>query len=1630
MTARDQITGLRSVSRRRYALLWVMATAMLSGKGPAFAEDGEPPAPAKAKQPIPATKPIQAPAAAGDKTPKNKDGQPKPVNPLDKFIRKLFPKKKPAAKPIAKPKPARVKRQAAPKRPLKKPAAPRATRASRDQIDALAPQDHRVLKSYRAAVRKFEAGQWDQAVELLQLLLDPRRGTDGTRTLVDSLIRRDDGTWISARREANNLLGRLPADVLERYRRQYGPAAQAMLHEAQEQGDLYAYVEVATRYFHTDAGLFAANYLGTYHFDRGEFGLAARWFEQLLETRAVGTTDPKWRLKAAFAFRQIGREEQARQLLEEMSAGKTPGKIELGGLTIDPEAWLKKFSEFAKSADLKLDDWRFLYGSPGRTGTAVGGEPILLRRWSVPTINSGPTTELISELVDDLHDSSRATIPAVFPIMAQGRVVFRTLRGVKVVDASTGDELWETRTHVSAEELLGGTSDGSQRNSTARFNARPFGRGLRRVSYRVNPDRHPLTNLLFRNGTWGVISSHGEQLFVLEDHAVLATRLPGNGWSGDMGQSDPHRRSWSTNRIASYDLNTGRPLWSIGGEEMHEPFDLPLAGTYFFGTPVADDGELFVVGEKDNEIRLFAVDADSGTPLWSQLIAYSDAKIEKDLGRRWWNAQISLSDGVLVCPTTVGWLVAVDRVRRSVLWATRYSDSSKSRRTPRRQNSSMVQQRDLNQVWSPSAPMISGNRVIYAPSEQASMVCVDLFDGSMKWSVKKSASLYVAGVFDGRVVVVGKSNVVAYSLDDGKSLWPPLRLRPGDGVPSGVGVAADGHYYLPLSSGGLWKIDLSNGRRTARTRVRRTSRPLGNLVMYNGMLFSLNPFEMSGYEQRAAITEEIRNRRNENPVDAWALLQEADIHSLNREFSEALALLRRVESDSLDDAFRERYRLRMVEALTSAIRYGSGPHEDDLDELSRVVATPDETIRLRRLQAEDHLDKREYIAVFDIYRAMSEQFGDVLIDRDEPEHISLGLHTWLAGKLSDVWTAATADARTKLDEQIGSAAHKALASGLPAQRRFARLFGFHRSVVPVQLAIVKANADQGEFVRAEHILLDLSKHADDQIGADAVLRLARLMERFKLPYDADHFYDLLTSRYPQTRLEGGMTTTQFVSQRDKAVLASDDKTFVIPSWEDYEFRLERSGTNYNSQMVRELSPGMNRLPFYQRHRIHVSLNHSRTSAVKTLLSVASATDDSVHWMVPLRMGTQSQQAGYVAVHTHAHRMMLQIQDTIHCISPAERRVLWSRPISGQMRAVRGLSNRRTIQPMGIGRQSHQRRSLLRQPYRNAAQITAGSKYICAFGRRELQVLDAMTGDVRWTLNSVAKSTRLIGTDDTLYLIPEDRSKTIALRASDGKRIDTRADLIDLLGGVVHVIGNTFVELRPPTAKSSKPKDLVTKLRRVDPISGKVYWEVNLPPRAQFSFLDDGHLIALEKSGQLQMLDLESGTQRAFADRVGVGDVRKQSQHYALGDHETIFVIGNGRRPFGRNSAGNLLSAPVNGTITAFDRKTGKQLWKEFLKGHNLVLQEMRHSPVLLFLTRRSQNSGKLSYQTLSLLAFDKRTGRKLLDSTGPSNAVFNQLGVSTAERYLELSSFNQRLRLRAVKSVVLGTPITARKPAI
>jgi outer membrane protein assembly factor BamB len=1523
----------------------------------------------------------KAPAVAGDKqnVPEGKQKSALP-NPLTDWLRR------------------QLMRRADPARPLRPPGmgpnpAGKQAKASRDQTDPRIPFDAQKTSLLRKARGAIQAREWKSAVDLLQKLIEQPE---------DSMMRVSGGQIVSLHAEAQRLLGGLPPEVLENYRLQYGGLSRQQLAAAVQSGSARALADVALRYFPTDAGYEAVNLLGTLHFDRGEFGLAAREFSKLLAAGAPLCQQPAWKLKAAFAARQIDDSDLEAKLLTELAGlGANPG-VSAGGEKVQPDAWLAAHPRSALPAAEPLREWPLFYGNSSRTGIAAGGEPLLLQKWSQPTTSNAPIHTQLSDLMHDLDDQGLAPLPASFPLMVAGKVVFRTLRGVRVVDALSGQLQWETPDEFSAERLLAHLPPDDEATSAQAF-LMGFGR---QMMFSQNSggvaDQQPLCHLLFRNANYGIVSSDGERLFIVEDQPVLSSRQPGQFWNEETPDTDQFGRSLSSNKLSAYDLQTGRSAWEVGGAQLSDAFELPLAGQFFLGTPVVDGGELFVVGEKENDIRLFALDARTGDLKWSQLLAHSTAKIEADVVRQWCTSQVAVAEGVLICPTTVGWLMAVDRRTHLLLWAYPYSAERTRPAGPADPSEDLMDVKSLNECWAPAPPLVIGDRVLYTPAEESHLVCLNLYSGKRLWQKPRGELLYLAGAFEDRAVLVGSSAVVAVSLHNGTESWS-TPLNPEQGRPSGRGVVVGKSFYLPLTSGELWNIDLQTGKLGEKSylpeKLTEAGGGLGNLAMYRGMLISLNPLGLTAFEQRESIESEIRARLARNPRDAWANLRQAEFEALKRNAAAALQALHQIQPEELAAEFQPRYRELLIDSLTHQIRADFAASDPAFDELARVMETPREKLAAQRLWAERHVTRKEYQAAFEAYLALAREPGD--------EFVAVGSvqtrpDLWLAGQLRDLWRELPEAARSELDGRVAALAAEAANQAPSEQIRFLTLFGSHPAALPIKQKWAADQAAAREFLATENTLSELQRQPTT--AAAATWQLARLMEQFSLPADADHFYRQLERDFPEVVLDGQTGAARAQAWRGQAGAAASPPSLSAP-WKNADVTALRTGAPYVPSVGQELSLSGAGLPFFREHRLDFLPQEQRFEVVR------AATEARV-WSQPLRSRGNAQDAAHVSARVTGHQVVVLHRGVVHCLSPVERRVLWTYTFDERLGQAlySNPSHRQPLQPLQPAKQPGLLDQIAGDLAVGGALCVANSEYVCLQGRRKFVVLDARTGALRWMREGAQAETLLQGNEEVLYQISPDQRRAVAFRVLDGKELPA-PDLFAHFRKAAQLVGKDLLLTEAEQTKTLfgfGTKKL--KLRLFDPLSAQTVWQLELPGETVMTALSREQLALLEPGGKFQLLEMRTG-KLSLLTTIPTAEWKSKSDTYAFADYDNIYLAVNRSQSGASFYADGLLSLRLNGTLRAFDPQTRTERWSQKVAAQNLIYDRLDHCPILVCASRNLLRRDGLNTWAFGIVALEKQTGRKLLESTFPTQTGFQSFAVNVLENYVELRSYQERLRL-------------------
>jgi outer membrane protein assembly factor BamB len=1462
--------------------------------------------------------------------------------------------------------------------------------SERDFIDARAPRHPELDALWRSAQQAVDSGDWKRGIEALQKLLDFPE---------DALVPTDRERWQSLRAAAQSRLHLAPAAVRADYERQYGGLAQQLLSEARRSGSRQLMVEVATRFLHTRAGADAANQLATQHLDRREFTLAWRWFRELEASHATFVSDPRWRLKAALAAR-VADPEAVPKWLERL--GATP--VEIGGRLMDPQQAWRMLSDRLPLGEPWQHDWPQPFGGATRLGRVPGGEPLLQPEWIAPWLTHPAVQRRIGELLADLQDDQAASVWGVQPIAVGDKVAFRDLRGVRVVSAKTGETLWETVSGLSPEHILvGQLPQASRAPHLWRM------QGLDMPGGEQTAEFHPLTNLLFRDGLFGGISTDDRQLYVLEELAVLTRSQPGYPWGNQNEADDAYGAAWDVNRLTAYDLETGRLRWSLGGKSATDVPGTSLAGAFFLGVPLAVGSELYVVAARGEEIRLEVLDAVSGRPLWSQLLAYADSKVEVDLARRWMGAPVAFSQGVVVCPTTVGWLVAVDSVRRSLLWAYRYLprvDGAAVAPGPQ-----LLPQRSLNDQWMVGAPGIVGQAVLFAPPDTDQLLCVDLCDGRLRWKHPRGEGVYVGGESAGKVLVVEQSGLTALSLENGARLW---RYAWDDALrPSGRGVVSGDRFILPLGGRELLSIDAASGTDVRRWRLPSAHPALGNLIKAHGQWISLSPEGCAAYGERDVVTGLLAEQLARNPADPVSRLRAAEIDLLDGKLDSAEQHLRHL-SEPLPADLQPRRRNLLWELWSQKLQAAPAAADSVLEELSRAARNPEEQFQVHVWRAESWEARGQSQRAFDSLWSAAFRLPVDTLSRPDAPQVRVRAATFVSGWLGDVWTRADDATRRHIDTTIAQAV-AAVTPSTPSSdtsdaqdlaRRgmfLAELCAFHPAAAPLWWRFAEERSRAGDFAGAETILARLVEHRDTSVAAESRYRLARLWQDWGLDADLRQ----LTHSGPSAAEALPSAWSSLIDQLPADAL--EGARPGRPSASRWEAR--QSPTMHAPPTQELVAP--EGWPSWQRFAMQVELHDQR-------VTFRQRASDRWHWLAPLRSLTQVDDAPYVPTRIVDHRMWVLSRDVLHLLSPFERKVAWTRslndlPGSPGLRPAQRSIPGPLLNPANPFEASDTWQNWLRQKGRLAA---ANRRYLCLVGRRELAVLDPLTGEEVWRKKGVAPAAQVFGSPQLVYVYNPQRQppEAAAYRADDGRPVPI-PHLARRLQQALCLDGEDFLLLeRPPSLFGLGLLPGKATLRRWNPLTDTEVWKLELSSRVRIGLAGERRLLVVHPSTSrqsdaprsLEWIALSDGSRHALtAANLGPAD-----NFTPLVDGYRLYLVANSPTGQGYHYGDSLPTIPVNGRVAAWDLRTGELLWQRDVAAQHLVLDRLQQSPALIFLSRSWKQQGNASYTQLALLAIHKDSGEVLYEKTSPSAfSGFHGVSVRGWEPTVELQAYNLRLRL-------------------
>lgn len=1508
------------------------------------------------------------------------------------------------------------------------PGAPGAGRETEFTDAITLPTDRQAKKRIEAAEDCIRDEDWGTASRLLQSLLDAqedvfiqvkRKDVQGRETL----------QWTSVRSEANRLLAALPSKGLEFYELQYGTQARGLLNEAKKKGDPQVYGDIAQRFFHTRAGLEAAEILGTYHLDRGRWLLAELCFDRLLERQPLKQASPLLLLKATLAHRQTGNAERADRCWEALR-----DKVGREGMRLGEQ--VLNLNRLREAVDVRFPlvrsaferDWPLYRGNPARVATGRGSVPILRSRlWQVSTLpDRGGNGNRALDMIKEALAATDGRLPGTFPLVVQGKVIYRTWYGVEAVDARTSELQWRAKSEVGIDPIFNDEHEVPKRVEILRW--KDFYKSGGNLA------------ILFENSTIGTLSSDEERVYAVDD-LVMPPHPNQFGITQGLNQTQPFfgqlQEAAHQSQLVAIETSSGKLIW-VKGDRTRDSSD--LVGSYFLGPPLPLGGKLYVLTEKNGQLRLACLEARSGDVLWTQTLATARDKLLLDVGRRVQAVHLAYADGVLVCPTNAGAILGVDLLTHSLVWAHSYREASQG--LPQRVPVQMLPGGNNPQLfnvprgggmfmtaaplsapdWKTSAPALERGRVVFAAPDGASVHCLNLRDGSLLWKEERKDDLYMAGVFQGKVLLIGKAMARALSLEDGKLLW-----RVETGMPSGQGVASGHFYYLPLRRGEVCRIDLEKGTVERGQSPNREEVP-GNLVFFEDRVISQSETHLTAYEHVEAKLARAEQDLLKDARNPRALLERGELRLYQGNLNGAVVDLRQALELAPPADVTSRARSRLYEALTELLQSDWAAGEKYLDQFKDLstVQIPSDLKGEDRQKYEIEQQRRQerflcLVAkgreqqgrLVDAFRAYLD-FSALASNRDlvtviEDPALKARPDLWVQGRMTAMLSKATAEQRQQLEQEVATR-WRALqdTQDVETLRRFVGAFGSLFIVGrEAQLVLAERLLEEGILAESELHFRQLSARRDDpRLAAHGLYGLARLYTRKGLLEDAVACYRQLQREHAAVTLQDGRSVGQVMldlAADKRFVLFLDEPAPALPegTLKGAELALQTVGTRAVSMLeVRGEMP-----PSLQRYRLAL-VTQSQSGTATHQLALIEKDSGEDRWVHPLAHPMVLQNpVNQIRLPAYLQGHLLVFQNGIHvyAFDLLERKKLWERNLFGNEQLSGPTQQYFNLDADGtvvlVSNQGTLRRIGQLGPVTQT--------YVCLKTRDGLIALDPIRGTELWQKSDVTGHIEIFGDEQAVYVVEIRDGRVSSARAYNGQ--DGSAlrvpDFVPLFTNRIRTLGGRLLVSEPHAAGK--------RVRLYDVRTGKDLWTQDLPADSILLTSDDPQFIGiLDKEGRVVVVDLNS-LETLTCTGIRPDHLGKDVTGLLIMDQGLLYVALN------RSAAGNpnMVGGPwsnleglrnvfINGYLYAFDRKTGAIRWRtlEPIEKQFMVLDQLQDVPMLLFTAfGPEQIANNRQQNVIRILSVDKRTGKLLLDRQSRSiPSSFFQLRINRPQGTFDL----------------------------
>ncbi len=857
------------------------------------------------------------------------------------------------------------------------------------------------------------------------------------------------------RGQADGLLALLSDDAAEALELQYGVTAQQELTQALAARDTTALASVSRNFPHTTASYKALGGLAALAIAEGESILATRYLDRLCTyPRARKLFGVELVLNCALMHQTIGRETRAVELMS-LAGDWFPGEsVTLDGQQIalnTQGGWAERLRAAVENGPVSImvpaENWSTAGGSANRNAISKIGLPIPTLRWS-KRIHSN-TIELsgLNTFRQASQQSGRFLLPK-FELRVNNNTVFTktTDDAILAIDLESGLGKYEMYRWAAAVQL-----------SRARLLTAEARGEL----------SHEVRSRVWGDPSFGQFSCDDDYLYAVRE---LEAASAGNAFRG---------LPTKTNFLAVYHTKAseGGVAWNSGGSfENAQAMTGPLTGAFFLGPPLSYKDELFCLVEQRSLVDLVVLDRHTGELLWRQQLcnttgrpAGADRTISKQA------LSPTIADGLIVCPTGRGAIVAVDATSRRIVWANVY----KVQQVTNASNNSGTGFHETG--WQDSRVVAGEGYAAFTPSETDQLHAYDLLTGEQVLpSITRQRARYIAGIHRGEIIVVGQQRMVGFSVKDRRTRLGPEFANGKHLV--GRGIWMGDEMLLPLSDRKVARISTSTGETLEEVQV---DRRLGNLFAYKGQLLVVNDSSVNAYFTREALEGDLDA---ENPsfqqLNRRALVELAKKHP-----AEAIELARQALEIAPKNNESEYI---IVDAVLAGLDQDYNRFRPVAEQFESLVSDDQRFQYLRRIVEGDLAAGQYRSAVSRLLQMLDDQLPDTPAPRSAVETYfqlsddhRVDYESWIHANLERAYAQLSDDDLREANELIGQRLPRIVGANIYKRRKLLRYFV---AIPAAHEAILRLASDLQtleEYTQAETFLIPLLNAEDAQIAAQA-----------------------------------------------------------------------------------------------------------------------------------------------------------------------------------------------------------------------------------------------------------------------------------------------------------------------------------------------------------------------------------------------------------------------------------------------------------------------------------------------------------------------------------------------------------------